>query len=281
MHNWTNSVSIMAYLCTEKTLMLCEGQELRNVGFSTLTELINAVAPPIAEHEVIQIWLSHDMKGYEGVESLVYRALARIMEQVEGGDLVVNRGNESRPAEGTSGKERDIGAVEGLETALKLAAADLEEVIKSETLQAKVSKAQSSSGDATSSNPTTYSSVFLRIQPFFSSPIPAPKLPISEEKESTTAAIPPQQLQFVLHLVDLKHNIVHTTITQTVPAVWLEIWDEYEWVEDLVVDVLRVGVEIIGEEYLVSRMSWGKKNGSGPPTPAMTDEKKRETLDGQ
>ena len=270
----------MAYLCTQKTLMLYEGQELRNVGFSTLTELINAVAPPIAEHEVIQIWLSHDMKGYEGVESLVYRALARIMEQVEGGDLVVNRGNESRPVEGPSGKERDMGAVEGLETALKLAAADLEELIKSETLQAKVSKAQTSSEDTKSSNPTTYSSVFLRIQPFFSSPIPAPKLPTSEEMEPTTAAIPPQQLQFVLYLVDLKHNIAHTTITQTVPAVWLEIWDEYDWVEDLVVDVLRVGVEIIGEEYLVSRMGWGKKNGSGSPTPAVTDEKKQETLDG-
>ena len=261
--------------------MLYEGQELRNVGFSTLTELMNAVAPPIAEHEVIQIWLSHDMKGYEGVESLVYRALARIMEQVEGGDLVVNRGNESRPAEGTSGKERDMAAVEGLDTALKLAAAELEELIKSETLQAKVSKAQTSSEDTKSSNPTTYSSVFLRIQPFFSSPIPAPKLPISEE-ESITTAVPQPQLQFVLYLVDLKHNIAHTTITQTVPAVWLEIWDEYEWVEDLVVDVLRVGVEIIGEEYLVSRMGWGKKkNESGSPTPAVMDEKKQETLDGQ
>jgi len=262
--------------------MLYEGQELRNVGFSTLAELINAVAPPIAEHEVIQIWLSHDMKGYEGVESLVYRALARIMEQVEGGDLVVNRGNESRPAETTFGNERDMGTVEGLETALKLAAADLDELIKSETLQAKVSKAQTSSGDTNSSNPTTYSSVFLRIQPFLSSPIPAPKLPTSDEEESSTATVvPPQQLQFVLYLVDLKHNIAHTTITQTVPAVWLEIWDEYEWVEDLVVDVLRVGVEIIGEEYLVSRMGWGKKNGSGSPTPAATDEKKQETLDGQ
>ena len=220
------------------------------------------------------------MKGYEGVESLVYRALARIMEQVEGGDLVVNRGNESRPAETTSGNERDMGAVEGLETALKLAAADLEELIKSETLQAKVSKAQTSNEDKQSSNPTTYSSVFLRIQPFLSSPIPAPKLPNADETESTTPATPPQQLQFVLHLVDPRHNIAHTTITQTVPAVWLEIWDDYEWVEDLVVDVLRVGVEIVGEEYLVSRMGWGKKNGAGSPTPAATDEK-QETLHGQ
>ena len=54
------------------------GQDFKRVGLSTLTDILNVVAPPISEHEVIQVWLSHDMKGYEGVESLVYRALARV-----------------------------------------------------------------------------------------------------------------------------------------------------------------------------------------------------------
>lgn len=48
------------------------------MGLSTLTDILNVVAPPISEHEVIQVWLSHDMRGYEGIESLVYRALARV-----------------------------------------------------------------------------------------------------------------------------------------------------------------------------------------------------------
>lgn len=51
---------------------------------STLTGIINVVAPPIAEHEVIQVTLSHDMIGYEGVENLVYRGLARVGGAVEG-----------------------------------------------------------------------------------------------------------------------------------------------------------------------------------------------------
>lgn len=42
------------------------------------------------------------------------------MEQVEGGDLVVNRGDESRPKD-TSAEKRDLNAVEGLGAALKLA----------------------------------------------------------------------------------------------------------------------------------------------------------------
>jgi hypothetical protein len=116
----------------EKTL----GQDFKRVGLSTLTDILNVVAPPISEHEVIQVWLSHDMQGYEGIESLVYRALARvrlsaphwsssiqcsqIMEQVEGGDLIVNRGNESRPKESVD-TPRDLGAVEGFEAASKLA----------------------------------------------------------------------------------------------------------------------------------------------------------------
>lgn len=54
------------------------GQDFKRVGLSTLTDILNVVAPPISEHEVIYIWLSHDMKGYEGVESLVYRAMTRV-----------------------------------------------------------------------------------------------------------------------------------------------------------------------------------------------------------
>lgn len=42
------------------------------------------------------------------------------MEQVEGGDLIVNRGNESRPKETSDGK-RDLNAVEGFDAALRLA----------------------------------------------------------------------------------------------------------------------------------------------------------------
>ena len=42
------------------------------------------------------------------------------MEQVEGGDLVVNRGDESRPKSNPS-EQRDLNAVDGLDAAIKLA----------------------------------------------------------------------------------------------------------------------------------------------------------------
>ena len=43
------------------------------------------------------------------------------MEQIEGGDLVVNRGNESKPKESEEqDPERDLNAVDDYNTALKL-----------------------------------------------------------------------------------------------------------------------------------------------------------------
>ena len=54
------------------------GQNIQRIGLSTLNDILNVVAPPISEHEVIQIWLSHDMQGYDGVESVVYKAFAKV-----------------------------------------------------------------------------------------------------------------------------------------------------------------------------------------------------------
>ncbi|EDR16065.1 uncharacterized protein LACBIDRAFT_301773 [Laccaria bicolor S238N-H82] len=223
------------------------GQDFKRVGLSTLTDILNVVAPPISEHEVIQIWLSHDMQGYDGVESLVYRALARIMEQVEGGDLIVNRGHESRPKEGTATDGRDLNTVEGYVAALKLAQANIEDVVKNNV---KATEAK----PATSSSPTTYSHVYLRIQPFLNT-YSQPTSSSSPELASEA----PQQLQFLVYLFDPEHKLTHTSVTQAVPASWLPIWDEYDWVEDLVAESLRVGVEVIGQEYVVARMGWGAK----------------------
>jgi len=224
------------------------GQDFKRVGLSTLTDILNVVAPPISEHEVIQVWLSHDMKGFDGVESLVYRSLAKVMEQVEGGDLIVNRGDESKPKESGPDTFRDFNSVDGYEAALKLAQANLDEFIKSNS---KVPPKESSV-----QNPVTYSSVYLRIQPFVTSfTLPQPV----EASEESTQAPEQSNLQFLLHLSDPGHKLVHTTITQAVPGSWLQIWDDYDWVEDLVAESLRVGIEVIGQDYIVARMGWGKK----------------------
>ena len=54
------------------------GNDLRQTSLKTFNDIMNAVAPPISEHEIIQVTVSHDMIGYEGVETLVYRALTKV-----------------------------------------------------------------------------------------------------------------------------------------------------------------------------------------------------------
>ncbi|KAI9512344.1 maintenance of telomere capping protein 1 [Russula earlei] len=200
---------------------------------STFNEILNAVAPPISEHEVIQVWLSHDMQGLEGVEPLVYSALTR-----EGGDLVVNKGNESKPKETSKG--RDFNAVEGLEQALKLALANVEEVIKTNA-------PPDPQIPSSVQNPTMTSFVYLRIEPFTST------IAISEPNP-----VELRQLQFILHLSDPAHKLSYTTVTQAIPEHWLNVWDQYDWVEDSVAETLRLGVEVIGQEYIVGRMGWAR-----------------------
>ncbi|KAG6837031.1 hypothetical protein H0H93_015894 [Arthromyces matolae] len=220
------------------------GKDFKRVGLSTLTDILNVVAPPIAEHEVIQVLLSHEMEGYDGVESLVYRALARIMEQVEGGDLIVNRGDQSRPKPGSA--ERNFNPVEGYDAASKLAKADIEELIKNKGKDPAPTENQTT---------TTYSHVYLRVQPFYNSTTTT----TASDQTPDAPELKVHHLQFLLYLVDPEHQLTHTTITQAVPAKWLEIWGEFDWVEDLVAEALRVGVEVIGQEYLVARMGWGER----------------------
>ncbi|KAH9921983.1 maintenance of telomere capping protein 1 [Epithele typhae] len=235
-------------------------QDFRRVGLSTLTDILNAVAPPISEHEVIKVWLSHDMQGYEGIEGLTYRALSRIMEQVEGGDLVVNRGDESRPKE--TNEQRDMNAVEGYEAALKLAQANLEELVKR---NAKPEDTPESS----TQNPTTYSYVYLRVQPFTTT-YSLPRLPGTEASEATSQST----LQFLICLSDPDHKLIHSTVTQSVPEKWLELWDDYDWVEDLVVEAIRIGVEVIGQEYIGARMGWDGKKAAEPEVVVVDESEK-------
>jgi len=102
--------------------------------------------------------------------------------------------------------------------------------------------------------PITYSNVYVRVQPFFSKfPLPPSVSSADAPKEVS------QKLQFLVYLYDPEHKLVHTSLTQAVPAQWIDIWDEYDWVEDLVVEALRVAIEVLGQEYVVGRMGWVKK----------------------
>ncbi|RUS13965.1 hypothetical protein BC937DRAFT_94534 [Endogone sp. FLAS-F59071] len=101
------------------------GTDLRNLTLSSVTTILETVVPAIAEHEIVEVWLAHDMVGYVGVEALVYRAFAKVMEQTEAGDVVVRKGDsatgeKAATVEGGE-EERDLNLCEGIEEGVKLA----------------------------------------------------------------------------------------------------------------------------------------------------------------
>ncbi|GAA5924780.1 uncharacterized protein JCM15063_005730 [Sporobolomyces koalae] len=224
------------------------GKELKSTTLKSLTDLLNAVAPPIAEHEVIQVSLSHDMKGYDGVENLVYRGFSKIMDQIEGGTLMVNRAETGQVEQEATGgndneEERNLNVLDGLEAGWNLAQTTLDQLIAT-TYKPSTSNDQSDSVTV----PVTNCPVYLRLQPVLAK-LPAFPTP------TNAGAVTPEHLFFLILLIDPTHGLTHHTMSQPLPRAWLDIpFEENEWVEEFMVDAIRGATEVVAQEYITGRM---------------------------
>ena len=189
------------------------GEEVTKVGKRGWTDIVNAVAPPISAHEIIQVTLSHDMIGYDGISDVTYQVLAKVMEQVDSSgteqQLIVNKAQvetpASKPKTGTTGEQdRDLNAVEGFPAAFRLARVNLDECIKQHEVAAPPQK----SVDA-ATLPITTCPVFVRIQACLAS------LPGDGEGEGEE-----KSLFFLVLLRDPQHGLSHKTVSQAVPTSW-------------------------------------------------------------
>lgn len=101
--------------------------------------------------------------------------------------------------------------------------------------------------------PVTNCPVYMRLQPVLA---PLPSLPSSCLPTSTPDPTALKSLFFLVLLRDPTHHLVHSSLSQSMPASWLEIpFEENEWVEDAMVEIIRRSVEIIGQEYISVRAS--------------------------
>lgn len=100
--------------------------------------------------------------------------------------------------------------------------------------------------------PVTTCPVYMRLQPCLA---PLPSLPASCLPTSTPDPKALKSLFFLVLLRDPTHKLVHSSLSQSMPASWLEIpFEENEWVEDEMVEIIRRSVEIIGQEYITVRL---------------------------
>ncbi|KAI8139382.1 hypothetical protein BJV82DRAFT_627046 [Fennellomyces sp. T-0311] len=203
------------------------GSELRNLT----TTILETVAPPISEHELVEVFLSHDMRGYAGLEALVYRSFARVMEQTESGHVVVRKIGDKEDED----QPRNLNICEGMVEGTKLAQANLDHLVKTHY---KAPEARTEYTPQLGAVPVINCPVFLAIQP------------VSMD----------EQLVYVLLLVDPTHQLNFKTYSQSVPLTWLDVpYEENEWVEDKMVESIRLAVTTVAQDYVWTRMT-GAKN---------------------
>jgi hypothetical protein len=292
------------------------------MAIPTFTNLIHTLAPPISSHERLQIHVTHDLSGYPGIDPLVYAVFSRVMSQVEGGDLlVIQRGQESAPKRGldvggyissagwndgpwwrsvTPGTPRTVNAVRGAIEASKLARASAESYATEyfSTRGGIEEAAKQASEDLSESNPVRSSDIFLAIQAI-SQTVSAElfQAGASGEKATTPGVVATpeadEEIAFALYLHDPVHGIAFHTISQAVPAKWIE-WldasapaavnpdsddgdvpravvpeaiadiieaggvDPREWVAEWIEETLSLAAGVVAQRYVARRMGVGE-----------------------
>ncbi|KAI9721397.1 MAG: hypothetical protein M1828_005146 [Chrysothrix sp. TS-e1954] len=235
------------------------GGNITSRALPTFTTLLHHLAPPISQHERLQIHTTHDLSGYPNISPLIHSVFSRVMAQVEGGDLlVIQRGSESaqrRDSEAgytgsnlgstngwrdgpwwrTNDSRRNIGAVNGLVEGTKLVKVSAE-TYASEFYSARgglEEVAKQATANLSESNPVRRSDIFLAIQAinheaptdlFASSESRAQ--PAQGEKNLVDEPQQPEDLiSFAIYLHDPIHSITFSGLSQAVPRKWTSWMD--------------------------------------------------------
>jgi hypothetical protein len=233
--------------------LLTAGGELRSRALPTFTNILHTLAPPISQHERLQIHITHDLVGYPSLDPIIYQTFSGVMAQVEGGDLLViqrgsesthRRGSEAGYSGGASGwndgpwwrqaDKRDLSVVKGLVEGTKLAKVSAE-AYATDFFASKggVEEAAKQATEILSeSNPVRSSDIFLSLQAVSylapedlfggSSWSPAEKTGGVEEPKEFDELV-----AFAICLHDPIHSITFRTLSQAFPLKWVEWLDAF------------------------------------------------------
>ncbi|KAL6706999.1 hypothetical protein ACN47E_004949 [Coniothyrium glycines] len=223
------------------------GGELGKRAVPTFTNILNTLAPPISQHERLQIHITHDLIGYPSLDPLIYSTFAGVMAQVEGGDLlVIQRGSESTQRASLDGyrgggggwndgpwwrhtDKRDLSVVKGLAEGTKLARVSAESYA-SEFFAERggVEEAAKHATEVLSeTNPVRSSDIFIAIQAIsFATQEDLFGTSSSEEKSDVEEpAGDEEEVAFAVYLHDPIHSISFKTVSQSFPERWVQWLD--------------------------------------------------------
>lgn len=291
------------------------GDELRHRALPTFTNILHTLAPPISSHERLLIHITHDLVGYPSLDPLIHTVFSRVMSQVEGGDLlVVQRGQESssrRNNESVAGwrdgpwwrqadSPRELGLINGLAEGTKLCRAGADShaaeyfAATGGLEQAKLRATE----DLSESNPVRTSDLFLSVQAICidsDKGLFAPSTSAKKDKESPDVEEQEEDEElicFAVFILDPVHDIEFSTVSQSVPARWVQ-WldaptpltprsgeegeevpesvpeeikdiiesggvDPREWVAEWLEELLDLSIGVVAQRYVARRMGVGE-----------------------
>ncbi|EPX70988.1 uncharacterized protein SOCG_01209 [Schizosaccharomyces octosporus yFS286] len=240
------------------------GNGIRSKALPTLSHtfqnVMNVVAPPIQDHEVLQVTVFHDLAGFSHVDRIVYDSFDNVMSQVEGGDLTVLLDKEAKVRSRTSDLYENFALCNGLLEAKKLAKENLVEPIRHAKKHLEESNStklkEENNKDKEESSSIRVTQLLLSIQAFT----------IKSKEISET-----EQLSFLLCLKDVNHDLEFFTTSQPIPLEWHQwaVDDRYvqlfgptailpnEWAIQWTENCISVAAGILAQMYTSKRMALG------------------------
>lgn len=225
------------------------GGELGKRALPTFTNILHTLAPPISQHERLQIHITHDLINYPSLDPIIYETFANVMAQVEGGDLlVIQRGSEATHRSSLDGfrggsgwndgpwwratEKRDLGVVKGLVEGTKLARVSAE-TYANEFFSARggvEAAAKQATEVLSETNPVRSSDIFLAIQAVsYAAPADLFASSASAEDKQEGGVVEPKDddelVAFAVYLHDPIHSISFKSLSQGFPAKWVEWLD--------------------------------------------------------
>jgi hypothetical protein len=215
----------------------------------TFSNILHTLAPPISQHERLQIHITHDLIGYPSLDPIIYQTFSQVMSQVEGGDLlVIQRGSESTQRrasqDGYRGggggwndgpwwrhtDKRDLSVVKGLVEGTKLVRVSAEAYANDFFApRGGIEEAAKQATEVLSeSNPVRSSDIFLAIQAIeYNQPEDLFASSTSEEKEGGVEEPKDtdELVTFAIYLYDPVHGISYKALSQSFPGKWVQWLD--------------------------------------------------------
>ncbi|WFD45113.1 hypothetical protein MPSI1_003790 [Malassezia psittaci] len=238
-------------------------QNLTAAGKRGWNDILNAVAPPMEAHESVHVTLSHDMVGYDGIESLAFTVLSRMLQQADITHVDVHK-QETQSLEAHTLPCNALHIAEDRQDAVRTAKAALEPL-----MQGASSTAPKPSNHSLTV-PDSICPILLRLQPFYESNLQSQtdifaahtaKLTEQEKEASSTFATDDKRsVAFLVWWVDPTYRLSHTTLSQAIPGWWLSIpVEQNAWVEQAMCDALEGAMAIVAQDYVQTRLAVYKK----------------------